>query len=196
MAGDGGSLMEQLVSDREREQAVARLRDGAADGRLTLDEFAARVGDAYLARTTAELDLVMAGLPALPEPQPRIDPTPRVVGVIGSGRLRGRWRPARPTRAVAVLGSAQLDLCDIVLDGAAEVNIRAIAVFGGIDIVVPEGVPVELTGLVVVGSKDYRVRDRYVRHELPLVRVRATAVFGGVTVRTRPFTAGRWGRMA
>jgi hypothetical protein len=188
--------MEQLVSDHEREVVVARLRDGAADGRLTLDEFAARVGDAYGARTTAELDSVVAGLPVLSEPRPRIEPTRRVVGIVGSGRLRGRWRPARPTRAVAVLGSAQLDLCDILLDGADEVAIRAVAVFGGIEVVVPEGVPVELTGLVVIGSKDYRVRDRSVRHELPLVRVRATAVFGGVTVRTRPFTAGRWGRMA
>ena len=46
---------ELRVSDVEREQVVARLREASAEGRLTLDELASRTGSAYVARTRGEL---------------------------------------------------------------------------------------------------------------------------------------------
>jgi hypothetical protein len=183
--------VERLVSDVERSHAVECLRAGATDGRLSLDEFADRVGDVYGARTAGELARVVADLPSADEsPSRPVRRTRRIVGVLGTARLHGRWRPAEPTTAVAVVGGCQLDLSDAVVDG--DVDIRAVAIFGGVEVLVPEGVAAELHGVVVCGSKDYRVRERSVRPGLPLVRVRATAVFGGVTVRTRPFTSGRW----
>jgi hypothetical protein len=185
----------RLASDRDRERAVDCLRLGAGEGVLTLDEFADRVARVYEARTAGQLEHVVADLPASVSPSRRTRPTRRVVGVLGSARLHGRWRPAQPmTTAVAVLGGCQVDLSDASVDD--DVEIRAIAVFGGVEIVVPEGVGAELRGATVIGSKDYKVRDRSVRPGLPVVRVRATAVFGGVTVRTRPFTAGRWAERA
>jgi uncharacterized protein DUF1707 len=39
------------ASDAERERTVAQLRDAAAEGRLTLDEFSQRVEDAYAAKS-------------------------------------------------------------------------------------------------------------------------------------------------
>jgi len=181
---------ERRISDAEREQAVARLRGGCADGQLTLDEFADRVGDVYSARTAGELERVVVDLPVVAAgPRPaRREPTRRVVSVLGGARQSGRWRPARPTTAIVVLGSCQLDLTDAEVDGG-DVEIRAIAVFGGIEVLVPEGVAAELTGLTVVGSKDFRVRTP-ARLDHPVVRVRATTVFGGVTVRTHRFRRG------
>ncbi len=52
------------VSASDREQAVAALRDGPLDGRLTLDEFSERVGPRG-ARVGAELARVREGLPEL-----------------------------------------------------------------------------------------------------------------------------------
>jgi hypothetical protein len=43
------------ASDAERERAVARLRDAAAAGRLTIDELDERTAVAYAARTVGEL---------------------------------------------------------------------------------------------------------------------------------------------
>ena len=51
------------VSDAERDAAVLSLRGHFETGRLTLDEFNERVGEAYAARTDAELDHVLRELP-------------------------------------------------------------------------------------------------------------------------------------
>jgi len=51
------------VADADREQVVDELRDHAAAGRLTSEELEDRIGDAYGARTRADLDAVRADLP-------------------------------------------------------------------------------------------------------------------------------------
>jgi hypothetical protein len=56
------------ASDAEREQAVALLQRGFADGRLALAEFEERVGAAYAARTRAQLRNLTADLPATEPP--------------------------------------------------------------------------------------------------------------------------------
>ncbi len=82
-----------------------------------------------------------------------------VLGVMGSGDRRGRWRvPARMT-VVNVMGGADLDLREAVLDGP-EVEITVWSLMGGSDIVVPEGVHVELGGFAVMGGNDLRLEAR------------------------------------
>jgi hypothetical protein len=53
-----------LAGDADRERTIALLRDATVEGRLTLDEFAGRVGGAELARTHGELEALTADLPA------------------------------------------------------------------------------------------------------------------------------------
>jgi len=190
------SAMEQRASDSDRQEVVDRLRAGAADGLLSLDEFGDRVGDALGARTVGELDRVVADLPvpaARPAGVPPARARRRVIGVLSGNRVHGRWRPARPTTAVAVLGGCQVDLCDADVP-PGDIEIRAVAILGGVEVLVPEGVSAELSGVAVLGAKAYRVRRSAARPGAPRVHVRATAVFGGVTVRTRPFTSGCWRR--
>ena len=52
------------IADSDRERAVAQLSKHAGDGRLTLDEFEARVADVYTAKTNADLRPVFRGLPS------------------------------------------------------------------------------------------------------------------------------------
>ena len=63
------------ASDAEREQVIEDLRQHAADGRLTMDEFEQRVSEALAAKTRADLEPALRELPALerePEPTPRV----------------------------------------------------------------------------------------------------------------------------
>lgn len=73
----GGSAV--LASDAERERVTHRLRDAAAEGRLTLAESDERQGMAYAARTRDELVPLVADLPGTRGPsRPRRGPmTPR-----------------------------------------------------------------------------------------------------------------------
>jgi hypothetical protein len=178
-----------LLSDADREAVVERLRAACGEGRLSLEEFGDRVGDAYRARTTAELVPLTVDLPALPaEAPPQLRPTKWVVAVFSGARRSGPWRPSRPTRAVAVMGSCQVDLTGVDLEPDTE--LVAIAVFGGIEVLVPDGVAVDLGGFAFLGGRD----DRTSSHSppgAPIVRVDCRAFMGGVTVRTRPFREHR-----
>ncbi len=60
---DAGGLDHIRVSDAEREQALAKLRDGYAEGRLTHDTFDHRVDDVLRARASGELRSLVADLP-------------------------------------------------------------------------------------------------------------------------------------
>jgi hypothetical protein len=51
------------VGDAERESTAALLRRHATDGRLTLDELDERLGQAYGAKTAADLNQLLADLP-------------------------------------------------------------------------------------------------------------------------------------
>ena len=56
------------ASDADRERVIVLLREHAAAGRLTLEEFTDRMSAAYLARTNTELEELARDLPAEPAP--------------------------------------------------------------------------------------------------------------------------------
>jgi hypothetical protein len=183
------------ASDAEREATVERLRTAGAEGRLTVEELAERIDAAYAAQTRAELEPLLADLPATTEaagapaaPPARTMPS-LVLGILGGGDRRGRWRvPARMT-VVNVMGGADLDLCDAVFDGP-EVEITVWSLMGGSDIVVPEGVHVELGGFAVMGGNDLRLEGPAPGPRAPVVRVKAWSLMGGTDVKTKGARGG------
>ncbi|KAA0233048.1 MAG: hypothetical protein JJLCMIEE_02923 [Acidimicrobiales bacterium] len=183
---------ELRVSDAERDRVVEHLKASAGEGRISMDEFSSRVGEVYRARTGIELYGLTADLPAPPQPSAVAvaeTRTRRVVSVLSGAKRRGPWKPDARVHAVAVMGSCQLDLTEAELPDEGVVVV-ATAVFGGVDVVVTEGTPVELSGYAVLGGKDYRVKGSVSQGGGPLVRVRSRAVLGGVTVRSHPFRKG------
>ena len=170
------------------------LKTSCEEGRLTLDEFSERVAATYAARTEADLSLVVADLPAstrhpVPATATTVVPARRAtrwtVGIMSGAKHRGRYRLQGKTNAVAFWGGCDLDLRYAEVEGA-EVQINAVAVMGGIDIVVPEGIAVELTGFAIFGGRALRVKDVPVLPGSPLVRVRAFALMGAVAVKSKP----------
>ena len=178
------------ASDGDRERAVATLRDGAAEGRLTFDELAQRLELAYGATTAGELERLVADLPAVVTTAAPALRKPRRwnVAVMGGCTRRGRWRPAPRSVAIALMGGVDLDLREATIEGD-ELVITAVAVMGGIDVRVPEGVDVDLGGFAFMGGNDHVPGDAPVRAGTPVVRVRAFSLMGGVDVRV-----GRRGR--
>ena len=61
-AAAGGDRLR--AADTDREQVIGALQAAFTQGRLTGDEFAARAGQALTARTCAELDALIADIPA------------------------------------------------------------------------------------------------------------------------------------
>ncbi len=176
---------ELLISDAEREQAVGRLREASGEGRLTLEELSDRVESAYNARTAGELAAVTADLPAGPSASPARAESGWVLAFMGAGDRRGRWRLWRRTRVVAVMGGSNLDLREAEIDGP-EIEITAVALMGGIDVIVSNGVEVDLSGFAVMGANGGPGGSGPRHRGAPVVRVRAYSLMGGVNVKRNP----------
>jgi class 3 adenylate cyclase len=186
---EGPSSSRQVrVGDPERQQVAELLRRHTADGRLTLDEFSARVGLALAARTRADLDVLTSDLPSVPEAVPEIKRKKArrwVVAVMSEAVAKGRWRTGRTVTAVAFMGKCELDFRRAEIDHD-EVTVTAVALMGSTEILVPEGIDVELTGVPIMGAKRLRLPDVPTLPGSPRIVIRAFPVMGDVTVRSRP----------
>lgn len=212
------------ASDSEREATVRILERSFAEGRLTVTEFDDRAARAYAARFRDELDALTIDLSvarphpgSLPEPRPDNAPDRRVTdgrvtdGRVTDGRVTGRpgpgsslaimggvdrtgtWTVPADHTAVAVMGGIALDLRQASLEDH-DTTIRAFALMGGIEILVPDDLEVEVEGIGLMGgfgeeSGDWTQDPRPVRQAppgAPRIRVTGLALMGGVGVRRVP----------
>jgi hypothetical protein len=176
------------ASDAEREHAVELLRRHSVDGRLTLEEFVGRIERAYDAKTRDELEQLTRDLPeaaATVVPARRTkSPSRWIVSVLGGTEKRGRWRLGRETNVVCVMGGAELDLRNAELEDL-DSTITVVAFMGGAEIIVPEGVDVDVEGFAFMGGKEFQPGKTVPPPSAPSVRIRAYAVMGGIEVTTR-----------
>lgn len=174
------------------------LRDAAAEGRLSLEELEERLEGVYAAKTYAELEPYTADLPesagttsAAPVSRTtdsRVggSPTASVSLAIMSGSTRkGAWVVPPAYTAVAFWGGILLDLREARF-ASSEVVIRAFAVMGGIEIVVPDDVDVVVSGVGIMGGFEDSSEDGEGTGHGPLVRVTGLAFWGGVEVKRKP----------
>jgi class 3 adenylate cyclase len=68
--------------------------------------------------------------------------------------------------------------------------IRAVSIMGGIEIVVPEGIAVEVTGMALMGGKSVRIKDVVHAPTAPRLHVQVLALMGGVSVRSKGAKTG------
>jgi hypothetical protein len=183
---------DRSVTDGDRARVVERLRLVAIDA-LDLDDFSLLVEDAWRADTWSELHAIAARAPLPPPPDPSRE---SVVALGWPARRAGGWRPSAVVTASAFLGNAVLDLTEAEWDGRP-VCIVASAVLGGVEVVVPHDVRVELSGWSFLGG--VRVVGRRPQSQVgghPLVSVRAQALAGSVTVRRHAFRPSARGHPA
>ena len=192
-AGEGGSLGER-VADADRDRAVTALREHVVEGRLTLDEFSERVGLALEAKTRGDLDHVMVDLPTAVPAEPGSTPVRKArrwhVAIMSGHSTKGRWRIEGKTNVVAVMGGCDMDLRRAEIEGP-EVEITAVAFWGGVKIIVPEGFDVELRGFSFMGGRTMRLRDVPRVPGSPRIVVRAFSCMAGIEIRSRSNRSGR-----
>ena len=184
MSESGAGTPAIRASDAEREAVVARLQTAGGEGRLALEELAERLDRAFAATTRDELETLTRDLPQeRPEQLPAAKSRRWVVGIMGGGTQKGRWRIASHCTVVNVMGGADLDLTGAVVEGP-ETEIRVFSLMGGSDIVVPDGVHVELSGFAFMGGNDLKLEGRPPPPPgAPVVRVRAWSIMGGTDVK-------------
>ncbi|MFE6741278.1 DUF1707 SHOCT-like domain-containing protein [Streptomyces tubercidicus] len=197
-------LPELRASDADRERVAEILRDALAEGRLAMAEFEERLDAAYQARTYGELRPLTADLPsAAAQPAPlslrKESGAPQrwseriVSGTEGSGlglslmggfQRKGRWTIARRFTAACLMGGGEIDLREANFAGP-EVVINCWVLMGGVNIVVPPGVEVDVRGLGIMGGFDAREDGAPPEPGAPRVIVKGLALMGGVGVERK-----------
>ena len=89
-------------------------------------------------------------------------------------------KPFTGAFAVAVFGGVTIRLREAIID--ADTQIDAVALFGGVDVLVPPNVNVEIGGIPLLGGIG-EPRNRAHIDGAPTLRVNALAIFGGVDVK-------------
>jgi hypothetical protein len=104
-----------------------------------------------------------------------------IVSVFGDITRTGSWPPRRTTSPVAVFGDIDLDLRQATMP-VGEVVINAVAPFGNIDVLVPEGSQVDVGGFTLFGSKKVAVGQATTNESAAVIRVRGFSLFGSLKV--------------
>lgn len=193
------------VSDNEREQVAERLREAAGEGRLGLDELEDRITAVYTAKTYAELEPITRDLPASTGAGPAAAPAARTRGrwrvgrkpgrrktfvLMGGSGNKGAWVVPKSYIAFAMMGGIELDLREAEYEDT-EVTINASCLMGGIGIIVPEGLNVQVHGFGFMGGYSGTPVGP-VDPGAPTVHVRGFALMGGVDVKRRPLKQARY----
>jgi hypothetical protein len=196
------------ASDADRERVAEILRDALAEGRLDMEEFEERLDATYKARTYGELTPITRDLPAAGVTVPSVSLTKdvaagpdwsgRIVGGEGSSswavavmsgfQRKGRWTMPRRFSCLAFWGGGEIDLREAQF-ADREVEINAIAIMGGVDVIVPPGVEVVVRGIGVMGGFDHREEGVPGEPGAPRVIVTGFALWGGVGVQRKPTRA-------
>ncbi|CAL9551324.1 DUF1707 domain-containing protein [Streptomyces sp. Tu 3180] len=195
------------ASDADRERVAEILRDALAEGRLDMEEFEERLDATYRARTYGELAPITRDLPAargaaVPAVSLTKDPEAagswpdRIVGgddagtstwavaVMSGFQRKGRWTAPRRFNCFAFWGGGEIDLREANF-ADREVVINAVAIMGGIDVVVPPGVEVVVRGIGIMGGFDHREEGVPGEPGAPRVIVTGFAFWGGVGVQRK-----------
>ncbi|MDX2542263.1 DUF1707 SHOCT-like domain-containing protein [Streptomyces sp. WI04-05B] len=197
---------ELRASDADRDRIADLLREALAEGRLTPDEHAERVEGVLSAKTVGELEVFVRDLPAGHQPHPShapratgwgyapapshptpgaipLDPDDNVVAVFSSAVRKGRWRAGRRMHAYAIFGSVEIDLSEAMFEHQ-QVVIKAISVFGNVEIRVPENVSLRGTGGGVLGNFEVSTLDSG-DPDAPVVFVDGLAILGNVEAKPK-----------
>ena len=178
------------------------LSGAAADGRLTPEEHAERVGRAHQARTLGELAVLTTDLVG-PAAQPiRLDGRRPVSGIFGRDSREGRWVVPATLPVVAVFGEVELDLRDAIFQSGRTV-VFATVIGATLHLIVPDGVVVETSGHSLLTrrvSRTYRetaprapaVAGYAPGPGQPVIEIR-TVAFGGTLKVTSPKRPRRLG---
>ncbi len=190
------SALEEL-----RKQTLAELESALGTRSMGSEEYRRRAEVARRATDETELASVrpLSSEQALPReralspaveqrvPTPslmRDDETGFVFACMGGSVRKGAWEPPETLYALSLMGGVELDFREAaLLEGMTEVAI--LAVMGGVKIVVPDDVDVEVNGIGIMGGFEH-VSHHVPGGDRPLIRIKGLALMGGVSVKVKP----------
>ena len=184
----------QLSVERDRTAQALSLHY-AAD-HLGLDALEERLDRVYHSQTATQLASLLSDLPPLSPDAldagsammapPGVVPARGIVfAVMGGAARKGSWLVPRVLKVLAVMGGAEIDLREArFAPGVTEIDVTAF--MGGVEIIVPRGVRVEVLGAAFMGGFEADAGDASALDaSQPVLRVTGLAIMAGVEIKVR-----------
>jgi hypothetical protein len=195
------------ASNDDRERVAQILHNALSEGRITVPELEERLDTVYAAKTLPELEPPIADLPgvtisgALQAAQSRavdsriggIPGSQTSIAVMSGANRKGNWVVPPHHNSFAFWGGVELDLRQARF-AERHSTIAAVAIMGGIDIIVPDDIVIDVNGIGLMGAfetEDGRGADATPPPGAPVVKITGFAFWGAVTVIRKPRKQGR-----
>ena len=185
-----------------RERVLDDLASHYAGGDIGMEGYDERCGKAANLDRRDELisllsDLPDLKLPALRSPSPvarggdgtialnegRVSENEPIINIFFGTERKGVWKPAKAISTINIFGGTTLDLSRALIPPGG-LAIHVICVFGGCEIIIPEGMRAEVRGIGVFGGFSRNTLDSE-DESGPLLRVDGVSIFGGCEVKTK-----------
>lgn len=166
-----------------RDETIKRLEYGYSHGEISLDELEKRIEIAVNTSIEEDLKPLVLDLKSEPEVKPTFQEKPEetIMSVLSSVQRKGRWTPARANKIFVFMGSVELDFSEAELNPGVT-DFEFFTVMGGIEVRVPEGINVELSGLpLLAGIENKLSHSQYPGN--PTIKLHGTAFMSGVEIK-------------
>jgi hypothetical protein len=168
---------EDPIGEQVRQIAVEQIQRAMATDVIRFEELDERFEKIYAARTRAELDAALHGLPLPPPPKaptPRHRVAPVSYSIFGDMNVGGWVTVGSEITYGSGFGDVLVDLSSALLTG--DCTVRVYSVFGDVTVILPDGVRANLQSTTIFGDRKELLHPPV--PGAPYVRVVAATLFG------------------
>lgn len=182
--------------DTLREEVIEQLTNNYSRDVIDMDKYENRVAKAHSATSKTELIAIVEDLPFIDEKndsapanktraavQYDAEDKENLVAIFAGNTRKGIWHPALKSNCLAVFGGIVLDYreCPLPPEG---IVLDAFCAFGGIEIIVPEGVRVTSNCIPILGGVENKAKGNNASNA-PTIHIKGLVVFGGIEVKVK-----------
>ncbi|MBB6482112.1 DUF1707 SHOCT-like domain-containing protein [Spirochaeta isovalerica] len=176
-----------MISIEEmRDRTVKRLEYSYAHGEISLEELEKRIELAINTDLKEDLERLVSDLKE-EEPEVKDEPSSpdereeTIMGVLSGIKRKGKWKPARRNKIMVFMGGVELDFTEAELEpGTTEYEY--FCALGGIELRVPEGVNVDVSGLPLLAGIENKLSGDF-HPGNPTIKLHGTLFLGGIEIK-------------
>lgn len=173
----------QPLHPMAQQAGVDRIQLALAEDVVRFEEVDDLFEKVYAATTQAEIDTALAGLPVPVQPPPPVDirhlAPARSFSLLGDLKIGGWIAVGAELEATSVIGDAVVDVSSAAI-GPDGLDIKVRSLLGDVKVIVPDGVRVQSSMNVVIGSRKESLVPPVAG--APLIRINVVSVVGDAMV--------------